>query len=147
MLVTIPNQHIPFNEVGSAVHVTGVDGIILRLYKNEAKGWGDEWVGWGLWLRDDGGQTERGTFNNGSNQNNVTSNWLSVEMLFSTKAPVSSLGFHRAESYSLTKHTHWEADWEWRAEESAAVSLSSPLHPPRSPSLAPSLRCRSAHRL
>lgn len=28
---TIPNQHIPFNEVGSAVHVTGVDGIILRL--------------------------------------------------------------------------------------------------------------------
>lgn len=29
--VTIPNQHIPFNEVGSAVHVTGVDGIILRL--------------------------------------------------------------------------------------------------------------------
>ena len=31
VLATIPNQHIPFNEVGSAVHVTGVDGIILRL--------------------------------------------------------------------------------------------------------------------
>lgn len=31
VLVTIPNQHIPFNEVGSAVHVTGVNGIILRL--------------------------------------------------------------------------------------------------------------------
>lgn len=29
--VTIPNQHIPFNEVGSAVHVTGVNGVILRL--------------------------------------------------------------------------------------------------------------------
>lgn len=31
VLVTIPNQDIPFNEVGSAVHVTGVNGIILRL--------------------------------------------------------------------------------------------------------------------
>lgn len=31
VLVTVPNQHIPFNEVGSAVHVTGVDGVILRL--------------------------------------------------------------------------------------------------------------------
>lgn len=30
-LVTIPNQDIPFNEVGSAVHVTGVYGIVLRL--------------------------------------------------------------------------------------------------------------------
>lgn len=31
VLVAILNQDIPFNEVGSAVHVTGVDGIILRL--------------------------------------------------------------------------------------------------------------------
>lgn len=31
VLVTIPNQDIPFNEVGSAVHITGVNGIILRL--------------------------------------------------------------------------------------------------------------------
>lgn len=31
VLVTIPNQDIPFNEVGSAVHVTGVNGIVLRL--------------------------------------------------------------------------------------------------------------------
>lgn len=31
VLVRIPNQHIPFNEVGSAVHVTGVNGVILRL--------------------------------------------------------------------------------------------------------------------
>lgn len=30
-LVTVLNQDIPFNEVGSAVHITGVDGIILRL--------------------------------------------------------------------------------------------------------------------
>lgn len=76
-----------------------------------------------MWLRDDGGAKERGTFNNESNQNNVTSNWLSVEMLFYTKAPVSfSLSFQRAESYSLSKHTHREADWELRAEESAATS-------------------------
>lgn len=31
VLVTVPNQDIPFNEVGSAVHITGVNGIILRL--------------------------------------------------------------------------------------------------------------------
>lgn len=30
-LVTIPNQDIPFNEVGSAVHITGINGIILHL--------------------------------------------------------------------------------------------------------------------
>lgn len=48
-------------------------------------------------------------------------------MLFYTKAPVSSLGFQRAESYSLSKHTHREADWELRAEESAAVSAASLL--------------------
>lgn len=29
--VTVPNQDLPFNEVSSAVHVTGVDGVILRL--------------------------------------------------------------------------------------------------------------------
>lgn len=88
------------------------------------------------------GATESGTFNNGSNQNNVTSNWLSVEMLFYTKALVSSLGFQRAEFYSLSKHTHREADWELRAEESAAVSTASLLLftlPAPDPSLAPSL--------
>lgn len=31
VLLTVPNQDIPFNEVGSAVHITGVNGIILRL--------------------------------------------------------------------------------------------------------------------
>ena len=58
VLVTIPNQDIPFNEVGSAVHVTGVDGIILRLQQSNAGGGGvDEMAGWGgSWLRDDGGQ-------------------------------------------------------------------------------------------
>ena len=66
-------------------------------------------------------------------------------MLFYTKAPVSSLGFQRAESYSLSKHTHREADWELRAEESAAVSAASlllftlpALSFPRSLSLPPS---------
>lgn len=62
-------------------------------------------MGWGMM-----GATERGTFNNGSNQNNVSSNWLSVEMLFYTKALVSCLGFQRADSYSLSKHTHRDAD-------------------------------------
>lgn len=48
VLVTIPNQDIPFNEVGSAVHVTGVDGIILRLQQSNAGGGGvDEMAGWG----------------------------------------------------------------------------------------------------
>lgn len=85
--------------------------------------WGRECGGRG-WR---GQRRERGTFNNGSNQNNVTSNWLSVEMLFYTKALVSSLCFQRAESYSLSKHTHREADWELRAEKSAAVSIASLL--------------------
>ena len=43
-------------------------------------------------------------------------------MLFYTKDPVSSLSFQMAESYSLSKHTHTEADWELRAEERAAMS-------------------------
>lgn len=54
------------------------------------------------------GATERGTFNNGGNQNNVSSNWLSVETLFYTKAPVSSLCFERADSFFFffKAHTH-----------------------------------------
>lgn len=75
-------------------------------------------MGWGV----GGEREERGTFNNESNQNNVTSNWFSGEMLCYTKAPVSSLSFQRAESYSLSKHTHRKADWELRNEESAAMS-------------------------
>lgn len=31
LLVAVPNKDIPFNEVGSAVHITGINGIILRL--------------------------------------------------------------------------------------------------------------------
>lgn len=38
MLVTIPNQDIPFNEVGSAVHITGINGIILRLQESDEEG-------------------------------------------------------------------------------------------------------------
>lgn len=77
-------------------------------------GWRNRWVGSGGEVEWEGGRgaTKNDTFNNGSNQNNVSSNWLSVEMLFYTKALVSSLGFQRAESYSLLKHTHREADWE-----------------------------------
>lgn len=76
-------------------------------------GGGGRWVGSGVeWEWEGGGATKKDTFNNGSNQNNVSSNWLSVEMLFYTKALVSSLGFQRAEFYSLLKHTHREADWE-----------------------------------
>lgn len=49
-------------------------------------------------------------------------------MLFYTKALVSSLGFQRADSYSLSKHTRREADWELRAaEESAAASAAALL--------------------
>lgn len=44
MLVTISNQDIPFNEVGSAVHVAGVDGIVLRLEDSNV---GGRWVGGG----------------------------------------------------------------------------------------------------
>lgn len=40
-LVTIPNQDIPFNEVGSAVHVTGVNGVVLRLQQSNARGSGE----------------------------------------------------------------------------------------------------------
>lgn len=42
---------------------------------------GGEWVSGGS-----RGERQRGTFNNGSNKNNVQLNWLSVEMLFYTEA-------------------------------------------------------------
>lgn len=52
-----------------------------------------------------------------ANLNNVTSNWLSVEMLFYTKAPVSSsLGFQRGPSPILFQSTHTHTGTQTRTE-------------------------------
>ena len=83
----------------SAVNITGVNGIMLCRKDKVGRGGGGR-----------EGEKNRDAFNHGGNQNNVTSNWLSIEMLFYTKGPSEQPQLSKAESHSLSKHTSGRAD-------------------------------------